>query len=204
MKFCISLAIALATTFAVAGCDRDQRTAESAEPATPATSARATEATEATEVGSEPKTEPESVAETANMSAHEVLDSMDGRTPVPLQPMMAWHQKQNMMDHLVAIQEINSGVAAEDWPKVEAAAARIGSSPQMKTMCEHMGKGADGFTELALEFHSRADTIGKAAEARDRLAVIKATGHTLEACTSCHAAYKQQVVSADEWTRLTR
>jgi len=129
---------------------------------------------------------------------------MDNRAPVPLQPMMAWHQKQNMMDHLVAIEEINTGVAAEDWPKVEAAAARIGSSPQMRMMCEHMGKGADGFTELALEFHSRADTIGEAAKAKDSTGVIRATGHTLQACTSCHAAYRQEVVSADEWTRLTK
>ncbi len=151
----------------------------------------------------EPNAEPESSPETANQDPMEALAAMDPRTPVPLQPMMAWHQKQNMMDHLVAIQEINSGVADEDWPKVEAAAARIGSSPQMRTMCEHMGKGADGFTELALEFHSRADAIGEAAKRKDSTSVIRETGRTLEACTSCHAAYRQQVVSPSEWTRLT-
>jgi uncharacterized protein involved in copper resistance len=191
--------IALTAIVLIASCDRaeapvEAQTTPSAESVVDA----------AAEQGSEPSPPPETSPETANMDPHEALAELDHRTPVPLQPMMAWHQKQNMMDHLVAIQEINSGVAVEEWSKVEAAATRIGSSPQMRTMCEHMGKGADGFTELALEFHSRADTIAEAARAKDASAVMKATGHTLEACTSCHAAYRQDVVSASEWIRRTQ
>ncbi|MBK8012028.1 MAG: hypothetical protein IPK13_11820 [Deltaproteobacteria bacterium] len=45
----------------------------------------------------------------------EELAGLDHRTPVPLQPMMAWHQKQNMMEHLVAIQRITDSLAREDW-----------------------------------------------------------------------------------------
>jgi len=62
---------------------------------------------------------------TANMNPHDALAEMDNRAPVPLQPMMAWHQKQNMMDHLVAIEEINTGVAAEDWPKTGRRLQRV-------------------------------------------------------------------------------
>ena len=91
------------------------------------------------------------------------LNDMDNRTPVPLQPIMAWHQKQNMQQHLVAIQRIIDGLADEDWTEIAAASARIESSPQMQQMCEHMGAGAEGFTERALDFHERADTIGIAA-----------------------------------------
>lgn len=131
------------------------------------------------------------------------LAQMDPRTPVPLQPMMAWHQKQNMMEHLVAIQRITDGLAREDWGEVAAASALIESSPQMQQMCEHMGAGAAGFTELALDFHRRADKIGEAARAQDSAAVLRATSHTLEACTSCHATYKQEVVSAATWTERT-
>jgi DNA-binding MarR family transcriptional regulator len=39
------------------------------------------------------------------------LDRMDTRAPVPLLPMMANHQKQNMRDHLVAVQEIVAALA---------------------------------------------------------------------------------------------
>ncbi len=131
------------------------------------------------------------------------LAALDGRRAVPLQPMMAWHQKQNMMEHLVAIQRITDGLAREDWEAVAAASALIETSPQMQRMCEHMGAGAEGFTALALEFHRRADAIGTAARAHDGSAVLRATAHTLEACTSCHAGFRQDVVDAATWQART-
>jgi hypothetical protein len=131
------------------------------------------------------------------------LNALDPRRPVPLQPMMAWHQKQNMQEHLGAIQRIIDGLARQDWEEIIRASARIESSPQMQQMCEHMGAGAEGFTELALGFHRRADAIGEAARARDAQAVLRATSNTLHACTSCHAAYRQDVVDAETWGART-
>lgn len=131
------------------------------------------------------------------------LDAMDPRAPVPLQPMMAWHQKENMQEHLVAIQRITDGLAREDWEEIARASALIESSPQMQQMCQHMGAGAEGFTELALDFHRRADAIGVAARAHDGPGVLRATSHALEACTSCHAAYRQDVVDAATWEART-
>jgi hypothetical protein len=133
----------------------------------------------------------------------EELAKLDHRTPVPLQPMMAWHQKQNMMEHLVAIQRITDGLAREDWDEVASASAVIGSSPQMQQMCQHMGAGATGFTEMALDFHRRADAIGVAARAHDRTAVLRATSNTLQSCTGCHAAFRQEVVDAATWQQST-
>ena len=106
---------------------------------------------------------------------------------------MAWHQKQNMMRHLVAIQGIVGALAKKDWVKVKSSAALIESSPQMQKMCKRMGRGAPGFTELALDFHRRADEIGKAAEAKNIQAVLRTTSVTLQACTGCHAAFRQEV-----------
>jgi hypothetical protein len=131
------------------------------------------------------------------------LAALDHRTPVPLQPMMAWHQKQNMMEHLVAIQRITAGLAHEDWQEVANAAALIESSPQMQQMCQHMGAGAPGFTERALDFHRRADAIGAAARAHDGATVLQATSNTLQSCTGCHAAFRQEVVSAAQWQQRT-
>lgn len=117
--------------------------------------------------------------------------------------MMAWHQKQNMMQHLVAIQRIVGAVAQEDWTEVASASSLIESSPQMQQMCQHMGAGAEGFTDKALDFHSRADAIGQAARAKDGAAVLKATSHTLQACTSCHATFRQEIVDAKTWEDRT-
>jgi hypothetical protein len=142
-------------------------------------------------------------AATSACAPLEQLAAMDIRRPVPLQPMMAWHQKQNMMEHLVAIQRITDALAREDWEGVATASALIESSPQMQQMCQHMGAGADGFTELALDFHRRADQIGVAARAQDGPGVLRATSNTLQACTSCHATYRQDVVDAATWQTRT-
>lgn len=107
------------------------------------------------------------------------------------------------MEHLVAIERITEALSREDWEGVAAASAVIESSPQMQRMCEHMGAGADGFTELALEFHRRADMIGHAARERDGAAVPRATSSTLQTCTSCHANYRQDVVDAATWEART-
>lgn len=146
---------------------------------------------------------PASAASQPATSATEALASMDPRKPVPLMPMMAWHQKQNMNDHLAAVQAIVEGTARDDWSGVAEAAKRIGSSPRMQQMCEHMGAGADGFAEAGVEFHRRADGILAAAERADGAGVLAATASTLSACVSCHATYRQEVVDNETWTQRT-
>ncbi len=136
--------------------------------------------------------------------AQAALDSLDRRTPVPLLPMMANHQKQNMRDHLVAVQEIIAAVGAEDFEAVQRSVTRIGYSEQMGQMCERMGAGAPGFTELALEFHHSADTIGEAARAHDAAGTLKALGNTVAVCTSCHRSFRQRVVDEVAWAALAK
>lgn len=125
----------------------------------------------------------------------EQLDALDTRRPVPLLAPMALHQKQNMRAHLEDVQAVLDALARDDMAGVEAAAKRLGTSPQMQQMCEHMGAGAPGFTDMALAFHEEADTIAAAAQAKDHKAALAATARTLNRCTSCHAAFKQQLVS---------
>jgi hypothetical protein len=117
--------------------------------------------------------------------------------------MMANHQKQNMRDHLAAVQEVVAGLATNDFPGIEKAAGRMGFSEQMGAMCTHMGAGAPGFTEQAIAFHKTADSIADAARRRDRDGVTRALATTLTTCTGCHATWKQQVVDEETWTRAT-
>jgi hypothetical protein len=126
------------------------------------------------------------------------LDSMDTRTPVPLAPAMANHQKQNMRDHLLAVHDIVAALATSDFSAAERAAGRMGYSQQMEQMCHHMGAGTPAFTEVAMTFHHTADTIGAAAKRGDTGAVLAALGNTLASCTGCHATFKQQVVDLNQ------
>jgi hypothetical protein len=139
----------------------------------------------------------------AALPAPALLDRMDRRISVPLLPMMAHHQKENMRDHLLAVQQVVLALASDDLPAVASAAGRIGLSPEMGRMCSHMGAGAPGFTEQALQFHRTADGIADAARKRDRKAVLTALGATLQTCTGCHATFKQTVVDQATWSRLT-
>lgn len=138
----------------------------------------------------------------SRLSPGDTLDRMDARTPVPLLPMMAHHQKQNMRDHLAAVEDIITASTRREFVAVDAAARRLGYSEAMGKMCTHMGKGAPGFAQAALTFHHAADQIGVAARKRDDDAVFLALGQTLAHCTSCHSSYKQQVVDEATWSLL--
>jgi hypothetical protein len=144
-----------------------------------------------------PDVTPEASAHPTTFSpsnASEALDNLDRRRPVPLLPMMAQHQKQNMREHLEAVQEIVAAVAAGDFDGAGVSAKRMGYSETMGRMCEHMGAGAPGFSEQAVAFHHTADEIVAAAAKQDGPAVLAALSKTLRACTTCHATYKQRLV----------
>jgi hypothetical protein len=135
-------------------------------------------------------------------SAALVLEQLDARKPLPLLPVMAHHQKQNMREHLVHVQQIVAGVANGDYAVVEQAARGLGSSEQMGKTCTHMGAAAPEFTQQALDFHRTADGIAVAAMARDAVGVLGALDATLRACTACHAGWKQSVQSELAWHEL--
>lgn len=140
--------------------------------------------------------------EPAAAPATAMLDAMDTRIPVPLLPMMANHQKENMRAHLAAVQEIVAAVGKKDFDAISRAAASIGYSEQMGQMCNHMGAGAPGFTEQALKFHHTADKVGESARQHDMPGVLAALGETLATCTGCHATFKQRIVDETTWASL--
>jgi hypothetical protein len=149
-----------------------------------------------------PDTSARAPSATRTDRAEQALEDLDRRTAVPLLPMMANHQRENMRDHLVAVQEIISATSTGDFAAVERTSKRIGYSEQMGRMCSHMGLGAPGFTERAIAFHRTADTITAAARQRDHAGVLTALGATLATCTGCHAEFRQQVVDEATWSKL--
>lgn len=178
----LPLALSLAS-LALAGCNRGAPAAEAPAPAAAAA----------------PSPQPAAAA----ASAVEAAAHLDTRIPVPLLPMMAQHQKQQMRDHLAAVQAIIAAAAKNDFAAVAAATRRIGYSEEEAQECTHMGAGAPGFTQVAISFHRTADTIAEAAKKKDRGAVLAALDATLSRCVGCHAAFKQQIVDEATWARLT-
>lgn len=136
-------------------------------------------------------------------SPEEALAKLDSRTPMPLLPMMANHQKQMMRDHLQAIQELMAALAMKDFKGVEQAAGKLGTSPEMTMSCEMMGAGAPGYTDLGLSMHRTADTVVAAAKKQDLEMVLKNASLTLQTCTTCHSTYRQQIVTEETWKAIT-
>jgi hypothetical protein len=129
--------------------------------------------------------------------------TQDTRQPLYLLPMMADHQKQNMRAHLAAVNEIIAALAKRDYAVVGEAAKKLGTSPAMEQMCEHMGAATPGFSERALAFHATADSIATAAKQKDSAQVLRALDKTLNTCVSCHATYRQEIVEQARWDKLT-
>jgi cytochrome c556 len=131
-------------------------------------------------------------------------EGLDRRTPLVMLPQMADHQKQDMRDHLAAVQQIIAALARDDFGGIVQAAGRIGYSGAMAQMCQHMGAATPGFTEMALGFHHAGDKISDAARRHDRAGVLDALETTLQTCVTCHATYKQQIVDEQTWEKLTK
>jgi len=127
----------------------------------------------------------------------------DARRPLRLPAMMAVHQKQNMREHLAAVQAVVAAIGRDDMDGVAKASARIGYSEAVGQMCKQMGAAAPGFTPMALSFHHTADTIGEAARRGDRPGVLSALERTLQTCVACHDTFRQEVVDEETWKKLT-
>jgi cytochrome c556 len=140
----------------------------------------------------------------ASPEPHHPPSTTDTRKPLPLLAHMAEHQREQMRDHLAAIQQILAALSTNDFAGIEKAASRIGYSEQMGRMCSHMGMGAPGFTHTALQFHRTADAIDAAAKRRDADATLKAVTATLQNCVSCHATYRQEIVDDAAWEKITK
>src|SRR5690349_20366514 len=136
-------------------------------------------------------------------NAEPPMSTHDARQPLYLLPMMADHQKQNMRAHLAAVNEIVAALAKRDYISIGEAAKKLGTSPTMEQICEHMGAVTPGFSERALAFHSTADSIVEAATRKNSAQVLSALDKTLNACVSCHATYRQEVVEQSRWDKLT-
>ena len=127
----------------------------------------------------------------------EITDG-DKRKPVIMTKKMAQHQLKNMREHLEALTEIVEAMGQKNFKEMQYAALKLASTPQMNRMCNNMGKATPGFTEMGLALHQSADKLVHYAKQRKYDEFVKGLGATMRTCTSCHASFKQKVVTQEE------
>lgn len=123
----------------------------------------------------------------------------DGRKPLIMTTQMSLHQLATMREHLEAIEGIVTGLAAKNFKAILSSAKKLASSPEMTQMCEHMGKNTPGYTKMGLALHKSGDDLVAAAEKKDLDLILSKLGATLKTCTGCHAAFKQEVVTHQQF-----
>ena len=120
----------------------------------------------------------------------------DSRVAVDLPAMMRTHMLANMRDHLQAIQEIQSSLAAGDYDAAaDIAEKRIGMSSLAAHGASHMaGFMPKGMQETGTGMHQAASrfavTAQETAVTRDLPRALGALSRVTEQCVACHTAYR--------------
>jgi cytochrome c556 len=120
----------------------------------------------------------------------------DGRIAVEMPPMMRSHMLANMRDHLKALQEIQSQLAAGEYDAAAATAEnRLGMTSLQSHGASHMaGFMPAGMQETGSAMHRSASrfamTAQDAAVTRDLPRALGALSEVTAQCVACHAAYR--------------
>jgi cytochrome c556 len=120
----------------------------------------------------------------------------DTRVAVDLPGMMRTHMLGNMRDHLIAIQEIQTRLAAGEYDAAaDVAETRLGMSSLASHGASHMaGFMPKGMQETGTAMHQAASrfavTAQETAVTRDLPRALRALSQVSEQCVACHAAYR--------------
>jgi len=120
----------------------------------------------------------------------------DARVAVDMPAMMQTHMLANMRDHLTAIQEIQSHLAAGEYDAAAGVAEkRLGMSSLETHGASHMaGFMPKGMQETGTAMHQAASrfavTAQETAVTRDLPRALGALSRVTAQCVACHAAYR--------------
>ncbi len=120
----------------------------------------------------------------------------DTRVAVDMPAMMRTHMLANMRDHLLAIQEIQSRLAAGEYDvAADIAEKRLGMSSLGTHGASHMaGFMPKGMQETGTAMHQAASRFAVSAQetavTRDLPRALGALSRVTAQCVACHAAYR--------------
>ncbi len=124
------------------------------------------------------------------MQHHMGMQGADDRTSLGLSGPMRRTQLAMMRDHLKAVSEIVSLIAARKFDEAsETAHQRLGLTPRMRKMCNMFANKQ--FREMGIAFHKSADHLGDVLKTGDTKASLNALHDTMNYCIACHQAFRQ-------------
>ncbi len=128
----------------------------------------------------------------ASLSASPIYAEQDTRQLVEFPEMMRTHMLGNMRDHLVAIDEILTHLAADELEKAaDVAESRLGFSSLESHGASHIAKFMpESMAEAGTAMHRAASQFARVAQEGEALAAYKKLRDITAACTACHAGYR--------------
>jgi len=120
--------------------------------------------------------------------------SEDSRIFVDMPAQARGYMRQDMLDHLIALNEIIGLLASDDLPALaEIAETRIGRSSMGKYRGTGMGPGR--FMPLEMRnigwsMHDAATELAVLAKKGDKAATVKALQKLTTSCVVCHNSYR--------------
>ncbi len=133
-------------------------------------------------------------------SAAPATDTADARQAVTFPAALRRQTLANMRDHLLALGQIQTALAADDFDAAsDLAERRLG----MSSMASHGAHEVAGFMprgmqDAGLAMHRAASRFARAAKdasaSADTRAALGALAQVTEACIACHAAFRLELV----------
>jgi cytochrome c556 len=116
----------------------------------------------------------------------------DKRERVDLPEMMKKHMLSNMRDHLVAIDQILSSMAAGNLDEAaQIAETRLGMSSLDSHGAAHMAKRMpEGMRKAGTDMHRAASQFALRAQEGEAGPAYEALTRVTGACVACHSAYR--------------
>jgi hypothetical protein len=121
----------------------------------------------------------------------EVIEEPDSRTTILLTQKERDLVLFEMRIFLQSVQQITSGISADDMDLVASSARKSGRNAQIAVPGTLIGKLPIAFKKLGFDTHAKFDELALDAEQLgDGEHTVTQLGTLLENCVSCHSAFK--------------
>jgi len=116
----------------------------------------------------------------------------DPRISLNLPAPMRLNQLMMMREHLQAVDEIVADIAEGKFDAAsEISHKKLGLTPEMRKMCDMLGRKNSDFRTIGLAFHNSADALGDTLKTGNIQRSLAALHRTMNYCIQCHATFQQ-------------
>ncbi len=119
--------------------------------------------------------------------------ALDERVELKLPPHIKVKQKAGMRVHMDTLSEIVLALSENDFKKAaKTASEKLGWNKDESAQCRKMSKmaGEEGFYELGMAVHKKADELAAYAAAEDKDNALRAFSELVNNCNACHKTFR--------------